>query len=78
MIRVDLNRIAIAGLLLFVAAVVVLIVDYNSEGRLTMAYVFGAGAPWPQIPIWMILAVAAAILYLLGRAVWLIRHHFYR
>ncbi|MCU0724852.1 MAG: hypothetical protein MUE73_03540 [Planctomycetes bacterium] len=75
MVRFDLNRICIAGFVLFGVALVLFAIDHQTEGSLTMGRVFGPDAPWAPMPVWMIIVILSAIVYLAGRVVFIARHY---
>ncbi len=72
-LRADLNWLCIVGLCCLPVAVVVMMIDNRYEGRLTVSYLLGADAPWAVVPLWMVIAVLGAVIYLAGRVLWLIR-----
>jgi hypothetical protein len=74
MVRVDLNRISIVGLLLGGAAVVLLILESRSEESWTVGRFLGEGAPLARVSLWMVFAVVGVLVYLTGRLVYLVQH----
>lgn len=73
MIKVDLNILSIAGLL-FGAASLVLLLAGESLGDPTMESVFGEGAPFGKVALYMIFAFVGICVYLAGRVVWLLKN----
>jgi hypothetical protein len=78
MVKIDLNRICIAGLVLFGVALALFAIDHLTGSPLTMGRILGPDAPWAPIPVWLIIAVLSAVVYLVGRVVWITRHYFVR
>lgn len=72
MVKVDINRISLIGLLLFPLAVIILIF----EGDRTVGSLLGEGAPFANVFLWMVVAVAAMLVYIVGRAIWLVKNNF--
>ncbi len=72
MVKIDLNRISVIGLLLFAGAVIVLLL----AGDRTVGSLLGEGAPLAEVYLWMVVAVAAMLVYIAGRLIWLIRNNF--
>jgi hypothetical protein len=78
MVRFDLNRLCIAGFILFGVALALFAFEHLSQSSLTMGRVFGPGAPWAPMPVWVIIVILSAVVYLAGRVVWFARHYFTR
>ncbi|MHC4472541.1 MAG: hypothetical protein ACYTDY_03485 [Planctomycetota bacterium] len=76
MVRVDLNRISIVGLIMGGAAIILLLLDSRAEQDWTVATVLGPDAPLAGYSLWMILAVGSIIVYLTGRLIHLARNRF--
>lgn len=76
MVRVDLNTVSVVGLLLGLAALALVLLEYGTDTTLTVATVLGPGAPWARVQVWMIIAVAGVAVYLAGRILWLLKHRF--
>jgi hypothetical protein len=76
--RLDLNWVCIAGFAIFGVALAIFGIEHWTESPITVGRILGPGAPWALIPVWMVLAVVAALVYLAGRVLWLIRHHLIR
>jgi putative exporter of polyketide antibiotics len=77
-VRFDLNRICIAGFVLFGVALALFAYEHVTEESITVGRVLGPGAPWAPIPVWMIIAILSAVVYLAGRVVWFAKHCFAR
>jgi hypothetical protein len=76
MVRVDLNKISIVGLLLGGVALVLLLLESRSEESWTVARVLGPNAPLARVSIWMVFAVVGVLVYLTGRLLFLARNRF--
>ena len=72
MIKVDINKTSILGLLLGVAAIVMAVLD-SKIGSPTVGSVLGANVPFAPVALWMIFALVAVVVYLVGRLIWLFR-----
>lgn len=72
MIKVDINKTSMAGLALGLVAILMAVLD-ESLGSPTVETVVGSGAPFARVPLWMIIALVAVIVYLAGRLIWLFR-----
>jgi hypothetical protein len=76
MLQIDLNRTSLIGLLLFFGAAVLFVVEHLAiRDEWTVATVLGDGAPYSKVPIWMVLAVVAMVVYIAGRVIWLVKNH---
>ncbi len=72
--RVDLNRIAIAGLVLLVLTGVLLIFEWSTGENYTLRRVLGIGGAPGNAPVAWILGIAGGIVYLCGRVIYIGRH----
>jgi hypothetical protein len=72
MIKVDINKTSIAGLALGILALLMAILD-GKLGSPTVSTVLGPDAPFAPVALWMIFALVAVVVYLVGRLVWLFR-----
>ena len=72
MLKVDINKTSIVGLALGVVAIVVAIFD-EMIGSPTVSTILGPEAPFAPVALWMILALVAVVVYLVGRLTWLFR-----
>ena len=74
MVRVDLNVIAVIGLILGAVAGVLVVVQYNTDADMRMGSLFWEGVPLAEIPLPWVVLFAALITYAVGRVVWIVRH----
>jgi hypothetical protein len=72
MIKVDINKTSILGLLIGVAAITMAVFD-SKLGSPTVGSVLGPDAPFARVGLWMIFALVAVVVYLVGRLIWLFR-----
>ncbi len=74
MVKVDLNWISVVGLVLGVAAAALMVREMTADSPWTVGALLGPEAPGANLSIWMVLAVAGAAVYLVGRIVFLARN----
>ncbi len=70
MIKVDINKTSIVGLLIGVVAITMAVFD-GMLGRPTVSSILGPDAPFALVALWMIFALVAVVVYLVGRLIWL-------
>jgi len=73
MLKLKLNWISLAGLVLLIAAVALHALDVWGGKSWTVGTLLGPDAPWANVYLWLVLLVLAAIVYLVGRSIWLFR-----
>ena len=72
MIKVDINKTSLIGLAIGLVAILMAVFD-KRLGSPTLATVIGPAVPFANVPLWMIIALVAVIVYLVGRLIWLFR-----
>ena len=72
MIKVDINKTSIVGLLIGVVAIAMAVFD-GRLGHPTIGKILGPDAPFAPVALWMIFALVAVVVYLVGRLIWLFR-----
>jgi len=74
MVRVDLNVISIAGLVLGAVAAVLVVVQYNTEADMRLGNYLGPDVPLAEIPLPWVVLFAALVTYGVGRVIWIVRN----
>jgi len=69
MLRVDLNRISIAGLLLALVAALLVLFELTTGADVRVQRLLGEGAPLARVPLAWVFALAGLIVYAIGRIV---------
>lgn len=73
MVKVDLNRISVAGLILGVVAAILLTIERATESDFRVGRLLGPDAPFAGVPLYWIVGLVALLVYLVGRVVQLHR-----
>ena len=72
MIKVDINKTSLAGLAIGIVAILLALLD-TRLGSPTVSTILGPDAPFAPVALWMIFALVAVVVYLVGRLIWLFR-----
>jgi hypothetical protein len=76
MVKVDLNRVSVAGLVLGAVAAILLTIRLLTRSEITVGGLLGENAPFAKVPIYWAVALVALLVYLVGRVIQLHRDNY--